>query len=66
MDVAKDYPMGFSVIWFKVLENPVCFTSDEVKLGGRKPDTIYHEKDTEMISKIIEMMKYDYERVDES
>ncbi|MGN0612465.1 MAG: hypothetical protein ACI4JB_01055 [Porcipelethomonas sp.] len=58
--IRQDYEMGFSVIWFKVFEFPISFTSKEVKLGGRKPDTIYHEKDEDMIEKIKEIMKYNY------
>lgn len=54
---------GVTVLWVKVFEKPVSLTSENYILGGNKLDTIFkmsYEKDKEIISKIKEIMKYDY------
>lgn len=61
-DIAKDYKMGFSVSWVKVFDEPVSLTTSEITLGGRKPDTIYHEKDENMNKLILNMMNVNYRK----
>lgn len=60
-DIAKDYKMGFSVSWVKVFDEPISFTANEIALGGRKPDTIYHENDTNMKELILDIMRIDFD-----
>ena len=61
-DIAKDYKMGFSVSWIKLFNEPISFTANEIAIGCRKPDTIYHENDKNMKELILDMMRIDYDK----
>ena len=47
---------------YRGLNVPISFTANEIALGGRKPDTIYHENDKNMKELILDMMRIDYDK----
>lgn len=61
-DIPEEYQdrVGFSVIWIKRFEKLVPLSANEYNRGGTNTYTIHQEKNDKFISKIKEMMKYDY------
>lgn len=61
-DIPEEYKdrTGFTVAWVKYFEKAVPLSAKEYERGGVHTYTIFKDKNDEFISKIIEMMKYDY------
>ncbi len=61
-DIPEEYQdrAGFSVIWIKRFDKLVALSAKEYHRGGTNTYTIHQEKNDKFISKIKEMMKYDY------
>lgn len=61
-DIPEKYKdrLGFSVIWIKYFEKAIPLSAKEYNRGGVHTYTIYHETNEKIISKIKEIMKYEY------
>lgn len=61
-DIPEKYKdrLGFSVVWIKYFEKAISLPAKEYNRGGVHTYTIYHETNEKFISKIKEIMKYDY------
>ncbi len=62
IDIPADYKdrKGFTVIWVKYFPEPIALPAGEFERGGVHTYTIHSEKNEKFISKINEIMKFDY------